>query len=90
MYCGILNIVMQTTIAITRKWQIHIPKAARKVFGTEKPGMVNIKAKKGQIIITPRKKSILDYAGKYHYLLNKTTKKINIDKIRDYIDYSDL
>lgn len=81
---------MQTTIAITRKWQIHIPKAAREIFGTKKPGMVNIKAKKGQIVITPRKKSILDYAGKYNYLLNKNTKKINLDKIRDYIDYSDL
>lgn len=81
---------MQQTISITSRWQIHIPKAARRVFGIEKPGMVNIKAKKGQITITPRKKSILDYAGKYHYLLNKTNKKINIDKIRDYIDYSDL
>lgn len=81
---------MQTTISVTRKWQIHIPKAARKTFGLKRPGMVNIKAKKGEIIITPRKKSILDYAGKYHYLLNKTNKKINLDKIRDYIDYSDL
>lgn len=81
---------MQATISVTSRWQIHIPKAARKVFGLKKPGMVNIKAKKNQIVITPRKKSILDYAGKYHYLLNKTTKKINVDKIRDYIDYSDL
>lgn len=81
---------MQQTISVTSKWQIHIPKDARKVFGLKKPGMVNIKAKKGQIVITPRKKSILDLAGKYHYLLNKKTKKININKIRDYIDYSDL
>lgn len=81
---------MQQTISVTSKWQIHIPKDARKVFGLKKPGMVNIKAKKGQIVITPRKNSILDLAGKYHYLLNKKTKKININKIRDYIDYSDL
>lgn len=81
---------MQQTIAITSKWQIHIPKTARKVFGIKKPGMVNIEAKKDRIIITRRKKNILDYAGKYHYLLNKTNKKINLNKIRDYIDYSDL
>ncbi|MBI2600572.1 AbrB/MazE/SpoVT family DNA-binding domain-containing protein [Candidatus Daviesbacteria bacterium] len=81
---------MQTTISITSKWQIHIPKAAREALGLKKPGMVELKSKKGEIIITPRKKGILHYAGKYHYLINKKTKKINIDKIRDYIDYSDL
>lgn len=81
---------MQTIISVTNRWQIHIPKAARKTFGVEKPGMVNIKAKRGEIVITPRKKNILDFAGKYHYLLNKNTKKINLDKIRDHIDYSDL
>lgn len=81
---------MQTTISITNKWQIHIPIATRKTFGIDKPGMVNIKAKRGEIVITPQKKNILDYAGKYHYLLNKNTKKINLDKIRDHIDYSDL
>lgn len=79
---------MQTTISVTSKWQIHIPKAARKAFGLKKPGKIGIKANKGKIILTPVKKNILDYAGKYHYLLNNKTKKINIDKIRDYIDYS--
>lgn len=81
---------MQTTISVTSKWQIHIPKAARKVFGTEKPGTVELRVKKGLIVITKPKKTILDYAGKYHSLLNKSNKKINVDKIRDYIDYSDL
>lgn len=79
---------MQTTISITSKWQIHIPKAARKAAGLKKPGIIEIKAKKGQLILTPAKKSILNYAGKYHYLLNKKTRKININRIRDYIDYS--
>lgn len=81
---------MQTTISITSKWQVHIPKAARKALGLKKPGVLEIKAKKGELVLTPAKKSILDYAGKYHYLLNAKTRKINIDKIRDYIDYSNL
>ncbi|MBI2086454.1 AbrB/MazE/SpoVT family DNA-binding domain-containing protein [Candidatus Daviesbacteria bacterium] len=81
---------MQATISITNKWQVHIPKAARKALGIKKPGMMEIKAKNGALILTPAKKSILNYAGKYHYLLNKKNKKINIDKVRDYIDYSNL
>ncbi len=89
-YCDTISIVMQTTISITSKWQIHIPKEARKALGLKKPGRIEIKTKKGTLILTSPKKSILDLAGKYHYLLNKKTRKINIDKIRDYIDYSNL
>lgn len=81
---------MQATILITSKWQIHIPKAARKILGLKKPGKLELKVNKDKIILTSSKKSILDYAGKYHYLLNKKTRKINLDKIRDYIDYSNL
>lgn len=81
---------MQTTISITKKWQIHIPKAARRDLGLKKPGTMKLEVKEGKIVLAPVKKSILDYAGKYHYLLTKKTRKINIDKIRDYIDYSDL
>ncbi len=81
---------MEATIAITSKWQIHIPKAARKRVGLTKPGIIRLVAKKGVITIIPKKESILDYAGKYHYLLNEKTRKIKIDKIRDYIDYSNL
>ena len=78
---------MEATIAVTSRWQIHIPKKMRLVLGKKKPGVVNIKAKKGKLEITPQKESILDLAGKFHkyYLKNK---HINIDRIRDYIDYS--
>ncbi len=81
---------MQATISITSRWQIHIPKAARKALNLTKPGTIELIARNNQIILTPSKKTILDYAGKYHYLVNKLTKKINVNKIRDYIDYSDL
>ena len=54
----------------------------------DKPGKVAITAEKGRIIITPAKNTIMQYAGKLHERFDK--KKINIDQIRDLIDYSDL
>lgn len=86
MYCGILSIVMQTTISITRKWQIHIPKAARKALKLEKPGMAELEVKDNNLVITPIKSKILELAGKYEKYTRG--KKINLDNIRDYIDYS--
>ncbi len=78
---------MEATIAVTSKWQIHIPKAMRGVLGKKKPGMVKIKAEKNKLVISPEKSNILSLAGKFHkyYLKNP---KIDIDNIRDYIDYS--
>ncbi len=79
---------MLTTISITNKWQIHIPKSLRGDFGLDKPGKVAITAEKGKIIITPAKSTIMQYAGKLHEKYNN--KKINIDQVRDLIDYADL
>lgn len=77
---------MQTTIAVTSKWQIHIPRAVRYVLGTKRPGQVIVRAEKDKLIISPKKKGILDLAGSLHHLYKK--KPIDIDNIRDYIDYS--
>ena len=77
---------METTISVTSKWQIHIPKAMRHVFGKKKPGQVKIKTGKGKLVISPKKGSILDLGGSLHHLYKK--KPIDIDNIRDYIDYS--
>lgn len=79
---------MNATISITNKWQIHIPKSFRSALGLDKPGQVAIKAVPGKIIIAKAKSSIMQYAGKLHEKYNK--KKINIDSVRDIIDYSDL
>lgn len=79
---------MNTTISITNKWQIHIPKSLRYGLGLTRPGKVTIKAEPGKIIIMPAKSAIMQYAGKLHERYNK--KKIDIDNIRDKIDYSDL
>lgn len=79
---------MLTTISITNKWQIHIPKSLRSNFGLDKPARVAITAERGKIIITPAKSTIMQYAGKLHEKFTK--KKINIDQVRDLIDYSNL
>lgn len=77
---------MEATIAVTSKWQIHIPKAMRPFLGTKRPGQVKIKAQKNKLVISPKTKDILDLAGSLHHYYKKNP--INIDKIRDYIDYS--
>ena len=79
---------MNMIISVTNRWQIHIPKSLRGVFGLDKPGKVAIQAVPGKIIITPAKNSIMQYAGKLHEKYNK--KKINVDNIRDVIDCSNL
>lgn len=78
---------MEATISVTRKWQIHIPKALRSALGRTKPGQVKIRAEGNRLIISPQKSKILSLAGKFHkyYLKNKN---IDIDNIRNYIDYS--
>lgn len=77
---------MEATIAVTSRWQIHIPKKMRAVLGNKRPGVLKIKAEKDKLVISPTKKNILDLAGSLHHLYKK--KPINIDRIRDYIDYS--
>jgi len=79
---------MNTTISITNRWQIHIPKSIRGNLGLAKPGKVTIKGEAGKIIITPAESKIMQYAGKLHRKYKE--KKINIDNARDLIDYSDL
>lgn len=77
---------MQTTISITNKWQIHIPKAARKVLKLTKPGRIEIRTERNKLVLTPVESKILKMAGKYEKY--GRSKKINLDRIRDYIDYS--
>ena len=77
---------MQTTISITKRWQIHIPKAARKALKLTKPGQIQIKLKENKLELTPVESKILKLAGKYEKYAKG--KRINLDRIRDYIDYS--
>lgn len=68
---------------ITPNWQLHIPVAARKAF--KKHGKVKIIPEKNGLRIQPDKNDIMSLAGAF-----KVKNPIPADKIRDYIDYSDL
>ena len=77
---------MEQTITITRQWQIYLPEEIRERIKLIRPGKANIAVKKDKIVIKPLKSKVLSLAG---ILANKKpVKKINLDKIRDYIDYS--
>lgn len=77
---------MSLAIAITSNWQMHIPQAMREAAGLNAPGIVMATVGPGEIIIRPQKSKIMSLAGSLHgsYIKNP----INIDKIRDYIDYA--
>ena len=76
---------MTATIAVTSNWQIHIPKAMRELIGLKKPGMVEVSAKRGTLSVKPKKSGILALGGSLHSYYKKNP--INVDKIRDHIDY---
>ncbi len=79
---------MSQTISITNKWQVSIPVGIRKSLKLKRPSLADVEAKNGRIIITPKRSEIFKLAGS---LAEKQKKvKLDIDHIRDYIDYSDL
>lgn len=75
-----------TTITITRQWQVHIPKNVREGLGLKTPGKAKIETKGKKIVITPKESEILKLAGSLHHLYKK--KPIDIDNVRDHIDYT--
>lgn len=79
---------MPQTISITPKWQIHIPVKFRKALGLDRPGLAEIRLVKKTLVIKPKASPLLKLAGKYQNRKPKT--KIDLDKIREQIDYSRL
>lgn len=77
---------MKSTIPITRQWQVHIPKRIREAIGLTEPQTVEIEAKHGKILITRQEDGVMADAGKYAKYARG--KKIDLDNIRDQIDYS--
>ncbi len=74
------------TVEITRQWQVYIPKRVREVLGLDKPGRIAMEVKKDKLILHPKKTGILSLAGKFEEKAKRV--KVNLDRIRDYIDYS--
>jgi len=79
---------MKQTINITPKWQVYIPVSIRDELDLDEPKQAEITAEDGAIVIKPRKNPVANMAGKYKNI--KPKKKINLENIRDEIDYSDL
>jgi bifunctional DNA-binding transcriptional regulator/antitoxin component of YhaV-PrlF toxin-antitoxin module len=77
---------MQSLISITQQWQLYIPEEIRKQLGLTHPGQAKLSTEKNKIIIEPVKSPILAAAGLF--AKSKPQKKIDVDNIRDYIDYS--
>ncbi len=76
------------TVSITPKWQIHIPVSIRKELGLTNPTQADVYVENNTLIVKPKRSKILEMGGS---LANKKPlRPINIDKIRDFIDYSDL
>lgn len=79
--------MLTTYTTITPNFQLHIPVSIRKTIGLKKHGKAIIKADQGNIVIQPMKESpVLKLAGTLKAF--KPLKKIDLDNIRDYIDYS--
>lgn len=79
---------MDTIITITQQWQIYIPEKVRELLDLVNPVKARLEVKDKSIVITPQKSAILSLAGKYKALMTK--KRINLDRIRERIDYSRL
>lgn len=77
---------MQMVIPVTSKWQLHIPKSIRSALKISRSGRMEIKTQGNKLLLTPVESKILKFAGKYEKYAKG--KGINLNKIRDYIDYS--
>lgn len=77
---------MNQLIAITQQWQIYLPEDIRKAVNLTKPTQAKISVKKKKIIIEPVESRFLQAAGCLSKV--KPTTKIDIDNVRDYVDYS--
>ena len=79
---------MTTTVSITRQWQIYIPQSIRKELGLKYPTQAKLEVKNKKLTVTPKSNPYLKLVGKYAHI--KPVKPIDLDNIRDYIDYSKL
>ncbi|MCX8008596.1 MAG: AbrB/MazE/SpoVT family DNA-binding domain-containing protein [Patescibacteria group bacterium] len=79
---------MQQTVTVTSKWQVHIPIEARKKMQLTYPPQMKVEVVNDALVLTPKKSTILQMAGSLSSYVKKRP-DINIDRIRDHIDYSE-
>ena len=81
---------MKKTMKITQQWQIYIPKKVRQSLKLNQQTELVAEIEDDKLILTPKKNSIVNLAGKYSHIHKKSQKKVDIKNIRDQIDYSEL
>lgn len=86
-YCCIIS-NMNQVVSITSKGQLHIPISIRSQLKLKTPSQAEIYVEKDKIVVKPKESNILKMGGSLAGI--KPTKKINLDRIRDYIDYSEI
>jgi len=79
---------MNTTTMITSQWQVYLPESVREIMGLTVPGQAELEVVEDGVIIRPKKSAVLKLAGKYKDLAKK--RKIDLENIRERIDYSNL
>jgi len=79
---------MDTITTITSQWQVYIPLSIREKLNLVGVSQAKIDTEDDKIVIIPISSSLLKMAGKYKHL--KPIKPINLDKIRDSIEYDKL
>lgn len=80
---------MNTVLTITRQWQIYIPEKIRQLLDLEPSDLFEVEVKGKTLVLKPKKSEVSKLAGKYKHLQKVTQqKKINLDKIRDQVDYA--
>lgn len=81
---------METSVTVTPKFQVSIPVSIRKYLGMTRHGKAKISArlvgKRKIITLEPEEDDILSLAGIFKG--SKPVRPVDVDNIRDEIDYS--
>ncbi|MBU1130109.1 hypothetical protein KKE45_02195 [Patescibacteria group bacterium] len=77
---------MLQLVTITPNWQFYIPENIRKQAKLIRPTKAKISVKNRKIVVEPIKSKILAGAGMFAG--SKPKRKVDVDNIRDFIDYS--
>lgn len=77
---------MKQVVTITPQWQVHIPLKVRELLELNTPGKAELEVTKKGILIKPKKSKLVNLAAKYEGV--QPIDKLDIDNIRDHIDYS--
>ena len=77
---------MATTITITRQWQIYIPQKIREALDLEVSDRFEVEVKDNKLVLSPKKSEVMKLAGSIK--IPEHLKGLDVDNIRDLIDYS--